>query len=67
MSNWRSLVSESIVHTCDLPEEWGLLSGDQFDTGRVTEKYPMRINPYYASLIQDRGDPIWRQCVPDVR
>ncbi len=27
----------------------------------------MRITPYYLSLIEQPGDPIWRQCVPDVR
>jgi lysine 2,3-aminomutase len=34
---------------------------------RVIDKYPMRISPYYLSLIQAPGDPIWRQCVPDLR
>ena len=27
----------------------------------------MQINPYYLSLIQDAGDPLGRQVVPDVR
>jgi lysine 2,3-aminomutase len=27
----------------------------------------MRINPYYLSLIRERGDPIWLQAVPDLR
>ena len=25
----------------------------------------MKINPYYLSLIKEKGDPIWRQCVPN--
>ncbi len=25
----------------------------------------MRINPYYLSLIREKGDPVWRQAVPD--
>jgi lysine 2,3-aminomutase len=33
----------------------------------VVERYPMRITPYYLSLVQEVGDPIWRQCVPDPR
>jgi lysine 2,3-aminomutase len=27
----------------------------------------MRITPYYLSLIEEIGDPIWLQCVPDLR
>ncbi|MBF0376828.1 MAG: KamA family radical SAM protein [Desulfamplus sp.] len=33
---------------------------------KVTEKYPMRITPYYLSLIKNIGDPIWKQAVPDI-
>jgi len=33
---------------------------------QVTDKYPMRITPYYLSLIKAVGDPIWRQAVPDI-
>ena len=34
---------------------------------RVSERYPLRITPYYLSLIDpdDPFDPIRRQCVPD--
>lgn len=38
-------------------------SGDVLATAR---QYPCRLTPYYAGLIQDVGDPIWRQCVPDI-
>ena len=27
----------------------------------------MRITPYYLGLIEEPGDPIWRQCIPDLR
>ncbi len=33
----------------------------------VVDRYPMRITPYYLSLIKEPGDPIWLQCVPDER
>lgn len=29
--------------------------------------FPARVSPHYLSLIQERGDPIWRQCIPDER
>lgn len=34
---------------------------------QVVARYPLRITPYYFSLIEAPGDVIWRQCVPDVR
>jgi lysine 2,3-aminomutase len=40
---------------------------DRDSLSRVIDKYPMRISAYYLSLIQAPGDPIWRQCVPDIR
>jgi len=33
----------------------------------VDKVYPMKINDYYFSLIREVDDPIWRQCVPDIR
>ncbi len=30
----------------------------------VADRYPFRLNRYFASLIQARGDPIWLQCIP---
>ena len=32
---------------------------------QVAERYPFRLTSYYAGLIKEPGDPIWRQCVPD--
>ena len=40
---------------------------DKNSLNRVAETYPMRINPYYMSLIETPGDPIWNQAVPDIR
>ncbi|MCP4107103.1 MAG: KamA family radical SAM protein [Desulfobacteraceae bacterium] len=37
-----------------------------FSLKQVIERYPMRINPYYLSLIRSPGDPIWKQAVPDI-
>lgn len=34
---------------------------------RVRKTYPMRISPYYASLIKGPDCPIRKQCVPDAR
>jgi len=36
-----------------------------FEIDRITAMYPERITPYYAELIQECGDPLWKQAVPD--
>jgi len=32
----------------------------------VAARYPLLITPHYFNLIEKPGDPIWRQCVPDL-
>lgn len=32
---------------------------------RVARIYPYKVSSYYAGLIANAGDPIWRQCMPD--
>lgn len=34
---------------------------------KVIKKYPMRISPYYFSLIKKKNDPMWKQCIPDIK
>ena len=31
----------------------------------VVNRFPMRISPHYLGLIQEPGDPLWLQCVPN--
>ncbi|RJR27228.1 MAG: KamA family radical SAM protein [Desulfobacteraceae bacterium] len=61
---WRRMISESIEDPFDLPAS---LCAGQDELERVTSLFPMRINPYYLALIQNKGDPIYRQCVPDLK
>ncbi len=64
MPHWKTLLKTSIIRPADLPLH---LVRDQAGMARVTSVYPMRINPYYLSLIQEPGDPLWRQAMPDSR
>lgn len=34
---------------------------------RVSSRYPVLFSGYYAGLIQNNGDAIWKQCMPDPR
>lgn len=61
MQNWQSLLKQSITCAEHLPANLG--GGDE-RINKVREIYPMRINPYYLGLIQQKNDPIWNQCVP---
>jgi len=59
---WRRILSESIVTAGQLGRK---LPVSPETAATVIETYPMRINPYFLSLIREPGDPIARQVVPD--
>jgi lysine 2,3-aminomutase len=61
-ADWRQLLCESIRTPDELPRRFQL---DVEEMRRVHECFPMRVNPYYLSLIREPGDPIWKQAVPD--
>ncbi len=64
MERWQRRLTESIT---DLRGLFGRHPVDGEPLQSVIDLYPMRITPYYFSLIKERGDPIWLQCVPDLR
>ena len=33
---------------------------------RVKRRYPMKITKHYLELIQEKDDPIWKQCIPSL-
>jgi len=61
---WKRLLARSLEKPSDL-EEW--LGAEIPYLEAVVRRYPMRINPYYLGLIQERDDPIFKQCIPDPR
>ena len=61
METWQKLLQASITRPGDLTRRFGV---DPRPLEKVAERYPMRVNPYYLSLIQSVDDPIWRQAVP---
>jgi len=64
MKHWQTILKKSIVKPSQLHSLFGV------DTGalhKVTQIYPMRINPYYLGLIRQPGDPFWLQAVPDMQ
>jgi len=64
MEQWQQMVRDS-VHTVDqLVEKFGI---DRTVAESLNQFFQVRINPYYLSLIRQPGDPIWLQCVPDIK
>jgi lysine 2,3-aminomutase len=64
MERWQKSLAASISSLEELTKRFRI---DPEPLQPVAERYPMRITPYYLSLVQEIGDPIWRQCVPDPR
>jgi lysine 2,3-aminomutase len=63
MELWQKMLQASITTPAPLTRRYGI---DPRPLAEVAERYPMRITPYYLSLIQAVGDPIWRQAVPSM-
>lgn len=62
MKSWRDILRASITHPRELAPRFKV---DVTRLEQVIAVYPMRVNPYYLSLIQSQGDPLWRQAIPD--
>jgi len=62
-SEWQDLLSDSICTAEDLAK---YLPVDIEEIRRITDRYPMRLNLYYLSLIKNKEDHIWKQAVPDL-
>jgi lysine 2,3-aminomutase len=59
--SWRELLAASITRVADLPPE---LVSDIKGAEGTAATYPLRINPYYLSLIERREDPLGLQALP---
>lgn len=64
MELWQQLLATGTNHLEDLAKKFNL---DIAKLRPVVEQFPLRINAYYVGLIQEPGDPIWLQVIPDER
>ena len=62
MNSWQEILKSSVTTAEQLQALYPACNVEG-----VIKRYPMRINPYYLSLIEEPGDPIWKQAVPDWR
>jgi lysine 2,3-aminomutase len=61
METWQKMLQASKTRPAEVTRRFGI---DPAPLDAVAAEYPMRINPYYLSLIKEVNDPIWRQAVP---
>src|SRR3990172_3847181 len=62
MERWQHILKKSLIKGHQVSAEFDL---EQEKIDKVIEEYPVRINPYFRALIREKGDPIYRQVVPD--
>ncbi|HZV83036.1 MAG TPA: radical SAM protein, partial [Geobacteraceae bacterium] len=60
--DWKQRLKDSVVTAEELSDRFGI---DPAVIEPVTRRYPLRITSHYLGLIREKGDPIWRQCIPD--
>lgn len=61
MEQWQKILRQSITSPTGLARSFPV---DIDMLNQVTAIYPMRLNGYYAGLIKEKNDPIWKQSVP---
>ncbi|MEO7357481.1 MAG: KamA family radical SAM protein [Ignavibacteria bacterium] len=64
MELWQEMIRNSVSTVDHLVEKFNI---EREVAGKLDEFFQARINPYYLSLIRYPGDPIWLQCVPDIK
>lgn len=62
IEEWQEILAASITTPEQLAQHFKI---NVEEVRKVHRKYPLRINPYYLSLIEKPGDPIWKMAVPD--
>ncbi|HAR37035.1 MAG TPA: lysine 2,3-aminomutase, partial [Acidobacteria bacterium] len=63
MEDWQRILRDSLRTPEDIAEHFGL---DLEEVRKIGRAFKIQITPYYASLIKKKGDPIYKQVVPDL-
>ncbi len=62
MDDWQRLLKGCLRKPEEIARYFGL---DVEEVRRISRLFKIQITPYYAGLIKEKGDAIWRQIVPD--
>ncbi|MFH1787493.1 MAG: KamA family radical SAM protein [archaeon] len=58
---WKKILRRSVSSPRVISKTFGL---NEEPINEVCKKYPVLVNPYYLSLIKEKSDPIYKQCIP---
>jgi lysine 2,3-aminomutase len=62
-NSWQYLLKHSLATAKQIAEKTGI---KEEEIRAVMKQYPAKINQYYFSLIKEKNDPIWNQCMPKI-
>jgi lysine 2,3-aminomutase len=62
MEKWQKLIRKSLTTVDQICEA---LNVPREELAGLDKVFKIKINPYYLSLIKQKGDPIYKQVVPD--
>ncbi|MDZ7263609.1 MAG: KamA family radical SAM protein [candidate division KSB1 bacterium] len=64
METWQKILQKSLESAKEISERFDIPLAD---VEKIKQEFDIKINPYYLSLIKEKGDPIYKQVVPDLR
>lgn len=64
MERWQKILQDSVTDANKIADRFDI---PVEEVSRVSAHFNMRITPYYLSLIKEKGDPIYRQVIPDIQ
>ena len=62
METWQQLLKNSLTKPEDIAARFGL---PIHEVRRLNKSFKTCITSYYADLIKEKNDPLYRQMVPD--
>ena len=64
MDTWQKILQKSLTSAKEISEHFDIPLAE---VEKIQNEFDIKINPYYLSLIKEKGDPIYKQVVPDLR
>ena len=64
MIDWKDQLKNSLSSPEELAQQ---LECNPTEIAAVSSRYPLRISPYYLALIKQKGEPLFRQAIPDIQ
>jgi len=63
MEQWQKILKKSLTTVEEISERFNIPIEELKGLDKV---FDIKINPYYLSLIKEKGDPIYKQVIPDL-